>query len=260
MNLLARQQEALLAALLEWPAEPAQAALLPHVCDPGGMGLAVYRANGHALAQRALRQAYPVVLCMLGEESFADLARALWHAAPPAQGDVGLWGADLPDFVGSDPQLQEFTYLRDVARVEWALHLCARAADVAYIPETLQRLSAEDPHGLTLLLAPGLQLLPSSWPVVSLIGAHREGVPSLDQAAKALHKKQAQEALVWRAGFTPRLRQTQPGELAFLRALQQGSPLTAALDDATALDFAGWLPMAVETGLVLGVTDAPLQN
>jgi hypothetical protein len=96
-------------------------------------------------------------------------------------------------------------------------------------------------------------VLGSPWPVVSLLGAHREGRPTLAEAAQALRQQLAQEALVWRAGFTPQLRQTWPDEAAALRALQQGHALTQALDLAPQLDFAAWLPMAVQSGLVMGV-------
>ena len=81
MSTLATQQQALLEALLAWPADDAMQKIAAHAIDPRARGLKAYQANGHALAERALQAAYPVVAQLLGDESFADLARALWHAA-----------------------------------------------------------------------------------------------------------------------------------------------------------------------------------
>ena len=68
-------------------------------------GLEVYKANGHALAERALVAAYPVLAQMLGDESFSALARALWHATPPQCGDMAQWGDTLAEFVAASVQL-----------------------------------------------------------------------------------------------------------------------------------------------------------
>ena len=80
MTALARQQHALLGALLAQPgsqsATGAQERLEGLVLEPSSRGLAAYRANGHALAERALCAAFPVVRALVGEDSFAALARA----------------------------------------------------------------------------------------------------------------------------------------------------------------------------------------
>ena len=95
MSTLAVQQQALLDALLAWPAEDAIQKIATCVIDSRARGLKAYQSNGHALAERALRAAYPVVTQLLGDESFADLARALWHAQPPVRGDIACWGESL---------------------------------------------------------------------------------------------------------------------------------------------------------------------
>jgi hypothetical protein len=70
--------------------------------------------------------------------------------------------------------------------------------------------------------------------------------------AQQLHSGVAQDIVLWRAGLQPQLRQALPGERAFLHALQEGLALEPALNTATGLDFSQWLPLAVQTGLVLG--------
>jgi hypothetical protein len=205
------------------------------------------------LAQRALTAAYPVVAQLLGDESFADLARALWHAHPPRRGDIGCWGEDLPAFMRSSGQLLDEPYLPDLATTEWALHQCASAPDTQADLSTLALLTTEASAQLRLGLAPGCAVLRSAWPIASVLGAHVEGHPTLHEAGALVRAGVTQDSVVWRAGHRPRVRLAMEGEADGLQALLQGASLAAALDVAPTLDFGQWLPMAVQTGLVLTV-------
>ena len=62
--------------------------------------------------------------------------------------------------------------------------------------------------------------------------------------------------VVWRQGHQPRVREASPGEAELLTGLLSGKTLDAVLQDAPALDFNAWLPMAVQTGLLLGARPA----
>ena len=257
MSTLAEQQQALLEALFAWPSQQAARQLQAHATGVGAhpnRGLQAYQANGHMLAERALLAAYPVLAQMLGPQSFADLARAFWHAHPPLRGDVAQWGAALAEYVAGSVQLQDAPYLPDVARAEWALQGCATAANRNADLGTLVLLTTEDPKALRLELAPGLAAMRSDWPLASLLLAHREGQPALADVAEQLQDRIAQDVVVWRAGLQPRLRQALPGEVALLHGLLSGRPLEPALDAAPALDFSQWLPLAVQSGLVLGAS------
>lgn len=257
---LAAQQQALLEALFAWPTQAASERLLSLANGAGdtpGRGLKAYQSNGHALAERALLGAYPVLAQMLGPESFADLARAFWHAHPPQRGDIAQWGEALAAFVRGSAQLLDEAYLPDVAQAEWALHRCALAPDRADNLATLALLTTEDPQRLVLVLAPGLATLASEWPLASLLLAHREGSPALAEVGEQLKSRIRQEVVIWRTAYQPRLRQALAGELSLLRALCDGQALEPALQQAEGLDFAQWLPLAVQTGLVLGVCQHP---
>lgn len=205
------------------------------------------------LAERALQAAYPVVAQLLGEESFADLARALWHAYPPVRGDIACWGEHLPAFMRSSAQLAEEPFLPDVADVEWALHQCSSAPDGQAQLTTLALLTTNDPATLHFLLAPGCTVVCSAWPVASVLGAHVAGEPSIEEAGAHVRAGLAQEVVVWRQGLRPQVRLGQVGEADFVMALLRGETLAQALDAVPTFDFAQWLPMAVQTGLLLAV-------
>lgn len=255
MSNLATQQSALLEALFAWPAKDAIKKVAAYAIDTGHRGLKAYQANGHAMAETALSAAYPVLAQLLSEDSFADLARALWHAYPPERGDLGRWGEHLPAFVAASAQLNDDPYLSDVARLEWCLHKCSTAADAVSQPDSLALLTQQDPDDLTLRLAPGCEVVRSPWPIVSIVLAHLEGTPHFAEVGDMLRAQVGQDAVVWREGLKPCTRLAWPGEPEVLQALVHGASLGQALgaDVDGALDFAAWFPHAIQTGLVLGV-------
>lgn len=272
---LACAQQALLDTLFAHPASPMAheasarlASLIDHRHAQSARGLLAYRANGHALAERALQAAYPVVCAVLGGESFAMLARALWHRHPPQRGDIALWGDALPAFVQDDPLLASLPWLADVARVEWALHRAATADDAWADPGSFAWLQQADPAGLTLLLAPGLCLVQSRWPVASIVNAHLGGAPTLDEAWRRCREPVGEIVLVWRAGLRPRIAAIDPPAGTLLRLLQTGADLPLALDGACEVadglgepfDFSDWLGTAVTDGVVLGAAPLPLPH
>lgn len=224
-------------------------------------GLQAYRANAGALAERALGAAFPVLAQLMGEESFAPLARYFWQHAPPQRGDVAQWGAALPDFLDASPQLADEPFLGDVARVEWALHAAATAQDAVLDAASFALLASGDPEQTTLSLSGGVTTLASAYPVVSILHAHLHGEPTLAQAAALLRAGVGEYALVWRRGFKPDVRLASAAEHALVQALQADVSLDAALTSACGLggdgdvdrfDFNGWLAQAVQTGLITG--------
>ncbi len=252
MSTLAQQQQALLADLLA-PAAGTPQRLPDLVHAPWRRGWQVYQANGHAMAQAGLDTAFPVLRQLLGDDSFAQLARAHWYACPPQRGDIAQWGDALPAFLEGSVQLADEPYLADVARVEWALHVAGNAADREADPPSLALLAQADPAALGLVLAPGCMCLDSRWPVASIVNAHLASQPSIEEAGERLRAGQGEVALVWREGLQPRVRGTLPGEPALLEAVLAGASLGTALDTAGDLDFGAWLPLAVQTRLLLGV-------
>ena len=218
-------------------------------------GLQAYLANAGALAERVLAATYPVLAQLVGDESFASLARHLWRQAPPLRGDVGQWGAELAGFLDASPQLSDAPFLADVARVEWALHCAATVTDSALDAASFALLASANPEHVTLTLSKGVMLLASAFPVVSLVHSHLHAKPALAQVAGLLGAGVREHAVVWRQGFKPMLRSPDAAEFALLTGLKAGWPLEAALaasSSADAFDFNGWLTEAVHSGLVTG--------
>ncbi|MEO8022432.1 DNA-binding domain-containing protein [Polaromonas sp.] len=257
---LAAQQQALLQALYLPRHADAIKIVATHVRPEraGGQnhlerGLQAYRSNGHALAQRVLSAAYPVLAQLMGEENLEGLSRHFWQRQPPTRGDMAQWGAGFPALLETLSELmQQEPYLADVARVEWALHAAATQADGQTDLPSFALLESRDPTGLALVLSPGAQCLPSVFPVVSIVRSHLAGEPTLEEAGARVRMQMAETALVWRQGLKPALRHAQAGEAVFIAALQENRSLADSLSATPELDFQQWLVPAVHTGLLLG--------
>lgn len=280
---LAQDQQTLLRAVLGGQGDDALWALVDS--NPSGAaekslnrrGLQAYQSHGLALAERALGAAYPVIAQLLGDENFTALAQHFWRQHPPASGDMAQWGEGLANFLSAAPQLAAEPYLADVARVEWALHRASFAADASPDLASFACLSAEPPATPSLTLSPGVWLLASAFPVVSLIHAHLSPADhkklALAHAASMLECCTGENALVWREGFRAQVKCVSAAERALLAALVAGESLDAALTKASGaeerhrqptFDFTQWLANAVKTCLVTGAglihDDAGIDN
>jgi hypothetical protein len=224
-----------------------------------------YRANAVIASGRALADSFPTLQALLGEESFAALARAFWRDLPPQRGDLACYGAELADFVAADAQLSAVPYLADCARVDWALHRIEGAADAPALPAGLSLLGEVDPGCLRVSLQSGMVVIASAWPVVKIHEAHRRPVgvaaPAVDGAVdrfaavrQALARGESQTALVWRDGWRGRVDAIDSGQRKLMQSLADGESLASALSAAgEGFAFDAWLIAAVQRRLLVAI-------
>lgn len=250
MNREALRQQLLVAALWrddalpeDWLRSPARA--------KAAQGLAAYRGNAAATAERALGAAFPTVAALVGHEPFAALARHFWQEYPPTCGDLGEWGAALPAFIASNRLLADVPYLPASARLDWVVHQATRAAGppagaAADPAALLQALANTDPDDLHLPLADGAALVSSEFPIATLWLAH-QGRLAFDAARSALGAQQAEHAFVWRdAHHQVHVQALTEADATFTAALLRRLSLAAALDEAgPAFAFDSWLAQAL---------------
>ena len=222
-------------------------------------GLQAYRANAGAVAERALAAAYPTLQQLLGAASFAALARHFWLQSPPEHGDIDTWGCGLADFVERAPSLAAEPYLADVARLEWAVHRAASAADDSAPPVGLELLAHGEPDALCLLPRAGTALLMSDHPVVTIWQAHRPWAAQQPErfamVREAFAQGRAESALVWRSGWQVQVAGLEPADARFTHEVLRGQALGVAwraLAQGSGFDFEAWLLAQLERGWVGG--------
>lgn len=233
------------AALLD-PECPAPTDLTDPGGRPAGRRFDVYRNNVAVSLTEALRQAFPVIRKLVGDDFFTAMAREHARRFPPRSPLLMFYGEDMPDFLNAFPPVAHLGYLPDVARLELALRQSYHAADAEPLPAVaLQGLSTEAFLSARLRLAPSLRLLRSTWPVLTIWRANTAGT------APPLHRV-AEDVLILRPGFDPEPQLLPPGGASFVAALLQGEPVTAALDAAPDLDLAATLGLLLAGGAIAG--------
>lgn len=226
-------------------------------------GLGAYQGNANATAERVLAAAYSTVQALLGDDALALLARRLWQRHPPTQGDLTAWGQDLPACLASLPEVQDWPYLPDCARLDWARHTAEHASDALFEPDSLTLLGTQDPAHLRIELRPGLSVIRSDWPVVTLWQAHQaaptEGptqTDALDKVRQALSARQAETAVVWRPQWRAEVLALPEAMAGWMSALAPSTtrpaPCLSTLLDMAHADFnlAQWLALALQHGWI----------
>jgi hypothetical protein len=222
--------------------------------------LAIYRGNVVGAAAKALAAAYPVIEQIVGAEFFFGLARAHRLECPSTSGNLYDFGEHFADFLARFGPAREFPYLADLARVEWAVHRAALAADGGRIDmRRLAALSAAQQQRLRWRVAPGTAIVASGYPVVRLWALHQDG----NEREFSVDWQQGETALVVRHELAVSVAAISAAQAAFIDALIESMPLEAVAHAALAVDpgfdFQGALANALGSGLVCdffpGLTD-----
>lgn len=137
------------------------------------LGLRVYRNNSAHARVEALKDAYPAVLRLVGEDCFQTLALDMAARCPSPSAEVRDWAMRLPAFIVETPLAEMLPYLADVARVEAAWLAAYHGADP--VPAPIEVLT--DPDALAqcwLSLSATTTVIRSAYPVQAIWLAQRE--------------------------------------------------------------------------------------
>jgi hypothetical protein len=218
------------AALLDRDLPPPEN-LLGRDGGPVGRRFQIHRAGATLGLVGALAARHPVLEAMLGEDTFADLARAFLRVDRPKTALLLGWGDGLADFVAAHEDLAAWPYLADVARLEIAWAEAHHAADAEPIGRSaLVDLGPRAVAGARLRRHPSLRLLASPHPVASLWFAHRDGGETDEITWRA------EAVLVVRPHADVLVHRLTPAAHAFLAALLAGADTAGAADAASAVD------------------------
>jgi len=186
----------------------------------------LYRDNALATLSGALAATYPVVRRLVGDAFFGEAARRHALAVPSRSGDLNAYGATFAQFLAAYPPARALEYLPDVARLEWALHECAQAADAPPLDTAaLARVASGREGELRLALHPAVRFVSSAHPVLAIWEANqpgRDGTPDREPAAERV--------LVHRGAEGARAACIDAATADLVQALARGTTLDAACD------------------------------
>ena len=234
------------AALLD-PERPVPAGLTDPQGRPAGRRFDVYRNNVTVSLTEALRQAFPVIRKLVGEEFFTAMAREHVRAHPPTSPLMMHYGRDMPAFLEDFPPVRHLGYLPDIARLELALRESYHAADAKPVAaEALRTLSPDALLSARLTLAPALRLIRSRWPIHAIWSANMRGT----DAPKATV---AEDILVARPDYDPEPHALPHGAAPFIAALMGGATVAEALEAGAEFDLTATLGLLLATGAIIAI-------
>lgn len=199
--------------------------------DAQGMGPeqrhGIYRNNIFHNYREALRDVYPVVERLVGEDFFRFAADRYIPRQRSRHGNLHRFGGGFGAFLDGFAPAAALPYLGDVARLEWRIHESFHAAD--HGGGGVGRLAAVPPeqlHRVRFALHPACRLFASQFPVHRIWEANQPGTGSdetIDLGAGAV------QLLVRRRDYAVEVEPLAAAEFALLRGFAAGRPLGDAL-------------------------------
>jgi hypothetical protein len=245
-------ESALSEALLD-PERPLPSSLRAPQPESADRRFAVHRNNMVAGLVGVLRERFPVVQKIVGQEFFAATARAFVLRCPPRSPVLASYGDELAGFLAGFAPVRELPYLADVARLEAARTRAYHAADIAPLDAAdFAALAPAEVHVARLKLHPSVEIIRSPHPIVT-IWAMNSGELKL----APIDDWRGEDALVARPGLAVEIRALPPGGAAFLLALAGGMPLgqaaAQALREHADFDLTSNLAGLIRAGLACGI-------
>jgi hypothetical protein len=135
--------------------------------------LAIYQNNVRGALQNSLAQVYPVCRKILDENYFSQLASIYIKQHPSKHHDLNGYGEYFPAFVKAQCQqrseLNDFSYLGDLAQLEWFYQQVYYAADgECFDFSAFALLTEQQQEKSTFRLVPCLKFISSDYPILSI--------------------------------------------------------------------------------------------
>jgi hypothetical protein len=188
----------------------------------------IYANTVQANFRDALQSTYPAVRRLVGEDYFRQTACEFQRLHPSRSGDLSHCGEGFPNFLAHLHSDDAFSYLADVARLEWLIQESLLAAEHAPLDlESLARVPPAAYDGLRFELHPSLRLFESRYPTLAIwevnVGSEAEP-PTIDL------RSGGDLIAIVRRRLQLQFQRLSAGEHCFLRAFARGECFSDAVD------------------------------
>ncbi|UCH46517.1 MAG: putative DNA-binding domain-containing protein [Betaproteobacteria bacterium] len=226
----------------------------PHI--PTDIALSIYANNLSGGRAKALAVAYPACARILGAECFEGIARRYSESTAAKQPDLNLYGETFAEFLEERAAVLEgfsdYTYLGDLARLEWLCHVAYYANDDAPFDfDQLARSAGDAGEYLKLKLGDSVGMLQSDYPVMGI----REVNLADDDAASVSAADCPQHLVVWRDEFQPCVERVDKATFDLLAAIEAGATLgdIASQLPHVAVVLSEAVPRLIQRGWISGI-------
>jgi hypothetical protein len=215
--------------------------------------LAIYRNNLHAGFIRTLSLEFPVIGRLVGADYFRHLSLAFLGCHPSRSGDLHHVGAAFPGFLDGQFAQTEYSYLGDVARLEWACQECLVAEDSEPLdPQALRAIPADAYGELRFNLRPACRLLHSTFPVMRIWEVNQPDA----EADQIVDLRSGPDYLLVMRSSRIEFCRVPAGDFRLLAGFSEGHSLDSVLEAVLASDSQFDLRAALRRCIALGVLAA----
>lgn len=201
---------------------------------PAEKRLAIYKNNVYTQLIGALRDSYPAVHRLTGDQFFRFAATKYILAHPPRSPTLLGCGDDFPTFLDGFEPASSVPYLSDVARLEQLYLESYHAAEAVPLPKTaVAKLMSEAAAQPNLRLHPSARLMTSRFPVSRIWEVNAQ--PAAVNGKRRISGG-PEYLLIVRPRATVEVRRISRGAHAALIALEQGLSITAAMATGSNVD------------------------
>ncbi len=220
--------------------------------------LGIYR---HAYVTRlieALREYYPVLRQILGDEDFEALGTAFVRARPSVHRSIRWYGREVAAFLREEPPFAEQPILAEIATFEWQLAESFDSADAGVLSRAaLAGVEPAEWADLTFRFHPSVRRLTLEWNTVAVWKASsaEQAPPAPERSADTV------QWLIWRRNLENYYRSLDSVEVTALDAALEGgnfAQVCAALaqqlpDEEVPLRAASLIAIWLDGGLLTGL-------
>lgn len=183
----------------------------------------------------ALRQTYPLILRLVGDDFFQLTVKAYIKQYPSRSGDLNEYGEYFSDFLAEYQPVKDLIYLAEVAQFEWTCHTLLSAGTQGPLdPSILKSVAPEHYDQIHFSLHPACKVMKFYYPILRIIelckGEIEDTIDLVEEGEAGI------DLLISRRQWDIILLPLTTGEFTFLAALQENQSLAEALANATQLD------------------------
>jgi hypothetical protein len=201
-------------------------------CILPAQNMRLYQQNVLVHLIKALRNTYPLILRLVGDDFFQITAKAYIKQYPSRSGDLNDYGEYFSDFLAEYQPLKDLIYLAEVAQFEWTCHVLLSASSPGRMDVfILKNLHPDQYEQIHFQLHPACKVMKFYYPMLRIIELCEGNVDdTIDLGEEGIH------LLIIRRHLDISLIPLTDGEFTFLSAIQENKSLAEALSASLEVD------------------------
>ncbi|WP_424195733.1 putative DNA-binding domain-containing protein [Ampullimonas aquatilis] len=180
----------------------------------------IYTFAFRSRLEEALRDNYPILHKVVGDDAFSEIAHAYLAAHPSQHPSIRWFGHLLSEFLSSHENLIPHPAIVDLVRMEWAVRSAFDGADAPLLnAATLAQLAPEQWADLPLRLHPTAHILSVDWQVEPIWQTlTKDEAAEVTPPAPLVH-----DMLIWRKELVCYWRSLDNMEARLLESIKMGN-------------------------------------